>query len=81
MKNLTKPALMLLGAITLAACSSPEAFETEPVQVQTSQGIVTCQLYTPGLLDWDRSISRPNSMSVEAADQVCKAEGAARKDA
>ena len=80
MTKMTKPALMLVGAIALAGCTSPAYFETEPVQVQTAQGVVTCQLYTKDVLDWDRSINRPATMSVEYADQVCKAEGAARKE-
>ncbi|WP_116597140.1 hypothetical protein [Primorskyibacter marinus] len=79
MTIVTKSGLMLVGAIALAGCTSPEYFETEPVQVQTKQGVVTCQLYTKEVLDWDRSINRPSAMSVELADQVCKAEGAARK--
>jgi len=63
-----------LSAALLAACS-PASFETDPVQVQTPTGTVTCQLYTRGMTDWDRSISRPDTMSVEVADSFCRREG------
>jgi len=63
-----------LSAALLAACS-PASFETDPVQVQTPTGTVTCQLYTRSMTDWDRAISRPDSMSADAADAICRAEG------
>ncbi|WP_411837442.1 hypothetical protein [Paracoccus sp. ME4] len=63
-----------LSAALLAACS-PANFESEPVAVQTPNGTVTCQLYTRGMTDWDRSISRPDTMSVEVADSFCRREG------
>lgn len=65
-----------LSAALLAACT-PANFESEPVQVQTPSGTVTCQLYTSSMTDWDRSINRPDAMSVEVADAYCKREGGA----
>jgi hypothetical protein len=69
-------------AMLLSACVlTPEAYETDPVDVETTQGIVTCQLYTENLVSWDRSIDRPATMSVQEADAVCKSEGLRQKDA
>lgn len=73
-----KVGLVLIASATLAACS-PRSFETEPVEVETPAGVVTCQLYTRALTDWDRSISRPDSMSVATADSYCRQEGQARQ--
>ncbi|MFS4438423.1 hypothetical protein ACMA5I_09415 [Paracoccaceae bacterium GXU_MW_L88] len=70
-------ALVALGLV-LAACSSPEAYETEPVVVNTAAGPVTCQLYTRTLHSWDRSIDRPESMDVDTADAICRKEGRER---
>ena len=62
--------------LVLAACApDPRAYETDPVEVQTSQGVVTCQLYTRNIVAWDRAIDRPDTMSVQQADQICKTEG------
>ncbi|WP_022705992.1 hypothetical protein [Paracoccus zeaxanthinifaciens] len=69
----------VVAAGALAACS-PKQFETAPVTIDTPQGPVTCQLYTKGLTDWDRSISRPDALSVEAADTLCKNEGIRQKN-
>ena len=71
-------ATLALGLAVLAACT-PQQFESDPVTVQTAQGPVTCQLYTRNMLDWDRSINRPDTMSVAAADQICRAEGQKRQ--
>lgn len=60
----------------LTACiPSPTSFETEPVVISTSAGPVTCQLYTAEIVAWDRSIDRPDAMSVAEADAICQAEG------
>ena len=68
--------VLAAAAATLAACiPNPEDYETAPVQVTTDRGIVTCQLYTRERVIWDRSIHRPETMSVEAADDVCVSEG------
>ena len=66
----------LTGAalLALSACT-PKDYESAPVTLNTPQGPVVCQLYTKNMLDWDRSISRPNAMSVETADALCKEEG------
>lgn len=70
-KHFTIAAVLLSG---VAACS-PQRFESEPVTLDTPQGPVVCQLYTKSMLDWDRSVSRPATMSVEAADRLCEDEG------
>jgi len=72
--------LVSAAAAGLAGCVSPEQFETTPVQLETSKGIVTCQLYTKDRVLWDRSINRPAAMSVEEADAICKQEGQRQKD-
>lgn len=59
---------------TVAACT-PQQYESEPVTLQSPQGPVVCQLYTKSMLDWDRSISRPDAMSAATADRLCEAEG------
>ena len=69
-------ATLAAAALTLAGCvSSPEQYESTPVQIQTDQGVVVCQLYTKERVLWDRSIMRPSGMSVEAADEICRDAG------
>ncbi|MES0827332.1 hypothetical protein [Ruegeria sp. SCP11] len=72
--------LMLPVAASLAACiPSPEDLETDPVKVQTSKGVVTCQLYRPDRVIWDRAIDYPaTKMSVAEADGYCRQEGQRR---
>ena len=63
----------------VAGCSiTPESLESEPVLIETPTGIVTCQLYTQSRVLWDRAIGRPEDMSVQEADDVCRAEGIRR---
>lgn len=67
-----------LGAaiVLLSACApDPRSFESEPVDVKTAQGIVTCQLYTKERVLWDRAIDRPEGVTIQQADAVCRAEG------
>lgn len=67
--------------MVLVGCDlSPEAYESEPVKVQTQAGIVTCQLYTRELVVWDRAIDRPEGMSVSTADAICVDEGQRRAE-
>jgi len=66
---------MACAALGVAACISPQDYETTPVEISTSKGLVTCQLYSPGRVSWDRSINRPENMSVQEADNVCISEG------
>lgn len=74
------PTALIVSAVGISGCvPSPTHYETTPVQVQTAKGVVTCQLYTPERVLWDRAIDRPNSMSVEEGDAVCRAEGEQRK--
>ena len=56
MKNplkVTATAIPLLAVLT-ACVPTPEDLETTPVQVQTPQGVVTCQLYRHNRVTWDR---------------------------
>lgn len=70
-------ALGILGTVLLAGCAiTPEQYETTPIVISTAQGPVTCQLYTLEQVTWDRSIHRPNAMSVDTADALCRNEGA-----
>ncbi len=64
----------------LSACiPTPEELETTPVKVQTPKGVVTCQLYRPDRVIWDRAIDYPAAkMSVPEADNYCKQEGLRR---
>lgn len=75
MKTALKLSAFAALALGLAACGSPEQYESEPVVVETLEGPVTCQLYTRTLTDWDRSIARPNSMNVATADAICRDAG------
>ena len=77
MQALPAFALVLL---TSSCALSPKDYESEPVEVQTPSGIVTCQLYTSDLVVWDRAIQRPESMSVTAADDICIEEGERRAE-
>lgn len=81
MKNpLTKAIVLLPLVSTVAACiPSPKDLETTPVQVQTSKGVVTCQLYRQDRVTWDRAIDFPaTKMSVPEADAICQQEGLRR---
>ena len=72
----TSFAAVLAGGVFLAGCiASPEQFASKPVKVQTPDGVVTCQLYTPGSVIWDRSVARPETMTVQRADNYCRGEG------
>lgn len=73
--TLAKPALpTLLGLLLLGACA-PRDLETPPVKVETAKGTVVCQLYTQDIVYWDRSITRPDSMTTKEGDAICIAEG------
>ena len=65
----------LAGVAVLAGCIDPADYESAPVQVQTAQGVVTCQLYTERQVTWDRAISAPSGMSIQEANSACIAEG------
>ena len=67
--------LATISPLILSGCMTPESFETAPVQVATAQGVVTCQLYRRDRVLWDRAIHRPETMSVNTADEICRAEG------
>jgi len=83
MKNVKVLFVALAATGVLAGCGGidPRDFETEPVELQTAKGTVTCQLYTPQRVVWDRAIDWPRSMNAREADAVCQAEGQRQKDA
>jgi len=75
MSLIIKLPILGVALAALTACVSPENYESTPVQVSTEMGLVTCQLYTRDRILWDRAIGRPEGMTVEVADNVCRAEG------
>ena len=76
-----KKSMSVIVFMALGACSlDPRAYESTPVTVDTAAGPVQCQLYTDSIQAWDRAISRPGTMSVQAADQICLNEGYRRKN-
>ncbi|MTH99188.1 hypothetical protein [Roseibium sp. RKSG952] len=79
-KPFTTSVTLLPVLAALAGCiPSPEDLETTPVQVQTPQGVVTCQLYRLDRVTWDRAIDYPaTKMSVTQADNYCRQEGQRR---
>jgi len=73
--------ILVLSALSVSACvGSPEQFRSTPVTLTTSKGPVKCQLYTRGQVAWDRSIDRPESMSLDEAEGLCASEGLRRKE-
>lgn len=76
-----KISFAFIAVAAISACSiDPKDYETAPVTVQTAQGPVTCQLYTKSMVRWDRSITRPETMSVATADAICLKEGQKEKN-
>jgi len=81
MKTSIVKATILLPVLTVVTgcIPSPRELETTPVKVQTSKGIVTCQLYRHDRVTWDRAIDLPaTKMSVSEADAYCRQEGQRR---
>ncbi len=79
MRSFKLLALSPLAGVLLTGCiSSPQAYETEPVDLKTPKGTVTCQLYTDEIVLWDRAIRWPRTITAEQADAVCKEEGRRR---
>ncbi len=71
-------ALASASAIALTGCVGgidKATYATEPVQVETDKGIVTCQLYREDRVIWDEAIDFPKSMTLQQADAVCQDEG------
>jgi len=81
MKPLVSLTILAVSGIMLTACApNPVDFESSPVVLQTSEGPVTCQLYRADMVVWDRAIDRPDTMSVETGDNLCKQAGVERRD-
>lgn len=73
--------LPIVAAMALSGCDlDPRNYETPPVSVQTSRGLVVCQLYTPERIVWDRAIDYPANLTVKEADGICLAEGKRQKN-
>lgn len=74
MKKLT---LVMAVAATgvMAGCVSKTAYESNPVQIETPKGMVTCQLYTRDRVQWDESIAVPAGMTKAEGDAYCIQEG------
>ncbi|MDO5643182.1 MAG: hypothetical protein Q4G26_12465 [Paracoccus sp. (in: a-proteobacteria)] len=71
-----KPALAVAALAALSACNiTPEQYETHPVFAESPLGPVVCQIYTHEQVTWDRSINRPERMTVATADNLCRQEG------
>lgn len=72
----TRLVAVAFGGLLVAGCvPNPDQFATEPVEINTPGGVVTCQLYTPNRVIWDRSVARPDTMTVQQADNYCRGEG------
>ncbi|WP_171181208.1 hypothetical protein [Ruegeria sp. HKCCD8929] len=69
----------LCSAAVLSGCAGPAFFESEPVEVDTPKGVVTCQLYLPEEVAWDEAVLAPPGMSIPEADEICRIEGHRRK--
>lgn len=71
--------LSLVIAITasgvMAGCVNKTAYESNPVQIKTPKGTVTCQLYTRDRVQWDESIAVPAGMTKAEGDAYCIQEG------
>ena len=76
MKGCIQAGIAALALGTVAGCvPDPRMYETEPVEVPVSRGVVTCQLYTQEMVYWDRAIDWPKEMRSFEADEICKDEG------
>ena len=73
----SKIALLAVAVGSLTACS--QQYETPPVEVATPDGPVTCQLYTPDLVLWDKPLSYPEALDEAEAVSICREEGMRRK--
>lgn len=68
--------LVVLGAAVVLSGCVRSSYESTPVEVNTSKGKVTCQLYTPERVQWDEAIAKPEGMSKREADRICIGKGA-----
>lgn len=66
-------AVFLLAPFALAGCI--QQYESQPVTLQTEAGQVICQLYGMNQVVYDTAIAWPETMTEEAADGYCVAEG------
>lgn len=80
-KHTFKLVASLAVATLCTGCIDLADYESTPVQVSTSQGVVTCQLYRPKEVLWDQATDAPRGMSIKTADSICVEEGTRRKNA
>ena len=73
--------LAVASATILSGCFDRAGYETIPVKLETPEGVVTCQLYTPKRVMWDRAIAAPDGMTTEEANAYCVEEGQRQVDA
>lgn len=80
MKKLT---LVMAIAATgvMAGCVDKSAYESNPVQIKTAKGTVTCQLYLRDRVQWDEAIAVPEGMEKAEGDAYCLQEGQRQYDA
>ncbi|MEM7242571.1 MAG: hypothetical protein AAF429_10335 [Pseudomonadota bacterium] len=70
--------LVLGSTLLITGCASTldkASYATNPVQVQTEKGVVTCQLYRSTSTLWDEAIAVPAGMSIQEGDAICQNEG------
>ena len=60
--------LPLLFSLTACVVPSPRDYETDPVTLNTNKG-------PANLTAWDRSVGRPEDMTVAEADKICRDHG------
>ncbi|MTH78852.1 hypothetical protein GL286_14055 [Paracoccus aestuariivivens] len=77
-----KYGFLALGLLSFSACSNdPADYETPVVTVKTEAGDVTCQLYRRDMVLWDRALTKPATLSDEAANAACRNEGGRERNA
>jgi hypothetical protein len=59
------------GTCLLGGCAPVEVYKTEPVQIQTTRGLVKCQLYLHHIVYLDEAISWPDGVDQSYADRQC----------
>ncbi|MDA5094380.1 hypothetical protein O2N63_09815 [Aliiroseovarius sp. KMU-50] len=64
-----------MAAGVLTGCAGKASFESNPVQIETPNGVVVCQLYTRDRVQWDEAIAVPSGMTKAEGDAYCVQEG------
>lgn len=74
----TTPLVACAALLALTGCIDPRDYETTPVKVESSKGVVVCQLYKKRQVIWDEAVSIPPGMTIKEGDQICINEGLRR---